>query len=484
MDISIIGAGYVGLVTGACLAKIGHKVIIIDKDPAKINKLEAGKMPIYESGLSDMVNKYVESNRLSFSTDIRAIATSDVIYLAVGTPSNVDGSANLNYIKKAAIDVAKSMGGGSSNSGLISSDSSKTLEKTSSSKNTSSTAKSLVIVIKSTVPPGTNRKIKFLMRKETTLNFNVVSNPEFLKEGVAIQDFMNPDRIVLGSDNEEAFQIMEEVYDSFTCPILKTTPESAELIKYASNAMLASRISFMNEMAAICSGCGADIEEVRKGMELDKRIGSSFLSAGLGYGGSCFPKDVNALSHICREYNKSPIMCDAINISNISHRVAFIYDAIIKLKSVVYSPTKITIWGLSFKPETDDVRESPALNVMRILYENNFEITMYDPIINIDDLCGKLEDDIKIIPSSNDLYDDLIGSHALIICTEHKEFENLDYERVKQCMFNPFIIDGRNMYNLEDMKKNGIDYFSVGRPFVKGVKKKNVDKIDLLKRRK
>ncbi len=435
MRIGVLGAGYVGLVTGTCLAEMGNHVHIVDIAQEKISSLMQGKSPHFEPGLDELLKRNIDENRITFSTVVEnAVKGKEVIFLAVGTPMSEDGSANLNYINQAAIDVARNM------------ESYKT------------------IIIKSTVPVGTNNSIHQLVSLNTEHPFDIVSNPEFLKEGAAIDDFMRPDRVVVGVRSEKAEKKMKHIYGPFVRtghPIMVMDPESAEMVKYASNALLASRISFMNEIANICSSVGANVELVRKGVGSDRRLGGAFLFPGLGYGGSCFPKDVRALSHVARGAGVNSFLCDAIDKVNSEQKYALI-PSIQRVLGQDLSGKRFALWGLAFKPRTDDIREAPSLYMIERLISQGASIIGYDPEAKISTR-KELGDRIEY---AGDAYTALKGADALIICTEWNEFRAPDLDRIKELLKNPLIFDGRNLYDLEVMQEAGFTYISIGRPEV------------------
>ncbi|NQU99818.1 MAG: UDP-glucose/GDP-mannose dehydrogenase family protein [Parcubacteria group bacterium] len=429
MNIAIIGTGYVGSVTGACLAKIGHKVINLDIDEDKINLYKSGKVPIYEPGLGKLILEEQKKKRLSFSTSYSdTIPKSEVIYIAVGTPSRKDGKADLTYVEAAAKEIAKNMNGYK------------------------------VIVNKSTVPVGTGTKIEKIISKYYKGKFDIVSNPEFLREGSAVKDFLKPDRVVIGSRSNKARDIMLKVYEKIDYPKVTTLIESAEMTKYASNAFLATKISFINEIANICEKVGADVEDVARGMGMDKRIGMDFLRAGIGYGGSCFPKDVNALDQIAgtKGYDFKLIK-SVIEVNN--RQRTLIID---KLEDIFdnLKEKKVCVLGLAFKKDTDDIRESAAIDIIKMLSDIGARITTYD--------AKAAENSKKILKNKNvefckNPYEAVKKAEALIIATDWTEFQKLNYKKIKKLMKRPNIIDGRNILDPEKMKKLGFKYSGVGR---------------------
>jgi UDPglucose 6-dehydrogenase len=427
--ITVIGTGYVGLVTGACLADIGHQVICVDIDKEKIKKLKKGIIPIYEPGLEEIVDKNFKSGNLQFTTDTKsAVEASEVVFIAVGTPSLPDGTVNLDYVKSAAKNIAQAMNGYK------------------------------VIVDKSTVPVGTGDVVGRTISQYYSGDFDVVSNPEFLKEGDAVQDFMNPDRIVIGSDSKKAEEIMLSVYEKLGGERVLTSVKNAEMIKYASNAYLATSISFINSVASICEKVGADVDEVAKGMRMDKRIGPyAFLAAGVGYGGSCFPKDVKGMIQTANENGVSFEILDAVESVNEAQKKSLL-PKIQKLLGEDLYGKKIAIWGLAFKPETDDVRESPALVIIKQLYDRDATISAFDPIA-----ADNMKKELLNLKTTNDMYEVIKDADCLVITTAWKIFKEADLGKIKSLLKSPNIVDGRNLYDLKKMKEMGFNYLSVGR---------------------
>lgn len=432
MKITIIGAGYVGSVTGACLADLGNEVICLDIDRGKIEKFSKGDIPIYEPGLSDLIKRNVREKRLSFTTDAKkAIQGSDVIFIAVGTPSNKDGSVNIKFVESAAADVGRYMDGYK------------------------------VIVDKSTVPVGTADRVKEIIKKsqKEKHDFDLVSNPEFLREGEAIKDFMNPDRIVIGVDNGKSKKIMLKIYQGIERtgkPILFTDVKTAEMIKYASNAMLATRISFMNEIARLCERSGADVKMVAKGIGLDSRIGPRFLQAGLGYGGSCFPKDVKGLIATGKGYGVDFKIIKAVEEVNEEQKKWMLPKIEKELGNL--KGRKIAVWGLAFKPKTDDMREAPSVTIITELQKKGVVITAFDP--EAEHTAKNIFTNIRY---AGEPYKAAEGSDALVIVTEWDEFRNLDLSKLKSLMKKPVVFDGRNIYDPQEMKEAGFVYHSIGR---------------------
>jgi UDPglucose 6-dehydrogenase len=432
MRITVVGSGYVGLVAGACLAENGNSVICVDKEPAKIRALQRGKIPIYEPGLEELVRRNSVEKRLTFTTALdRGVRNSEIIFIAVGTPTGEDGSADLQHVMMVARDLARAMNGYK------------------------------VIVNKSTVPVGTAVKVRDVVRRETTHPFSVVSNPEFLKQGAAIDDFMKPDRVVIGAEDPRAAELMKELYAPFTrtgAPIMLMDCASAELCKYAANAMLATRITFMNEVANVCDVVGANVDQVRRAVASDRRIGPSFLFPGVGYGGSCFPKDVKAMLQFAAEKNYDFKILEAVETVNERQKVQLLE----KLKSHFGSlkGKRIAVWGLSFKPRTDDMREAPSVPLIRGLLAGGASVQAYDPeaIKVAKTIFGS---DISFASSS---YGALTGADALVIVTEWNEFREPDYARMRKLMRTPAIFDGRNIYTPEQIRAQGFTYHSMGRP--------------------
>ena len=435
MRIGVLGAGYVGLVTGTCLAEMGNSLTVADISERKIACLREGRSPHFEPGLDELLERNIAEGRLTFTTEVAAaVRGCEAVFLAVGTPMSEDGSADLSHIEQAAIDVARSMEG------------------------------PCTIIIKSTVPVGTNARLSQLLAQNTTHPFAVVSNPEFLKEGAAVDDFLRPDRVVVGVRDAQAEKLIRRIYAPFVRnghPIMVMDPESAEMVKYASNAMLASRISFMNEMANVCTKVGADIELVRKGVGSDRRIGGAFLFPGLGYGGSWLPKDVRALSHVARSVGVQSPICDAVDAVNVGQRLALLPVMLEKLGDDLRGKT-IAVWGLAFKPRTDDVREAPALYMITELRRRGAAVVAFDPEA-IETTRREIGEAIVYAKSA---YGSLEGADALLICTEWNEFRTPDFAQIKKLLKEPLIFDGRNLYDLDLMREHGLRYYSIGRPAV------------------
>ena len=432
MHIAVIGTGYVGLVTGACFAEFGVDVTCVDVDATKIDKLNNGVIPIYEPGLDQIVEKNVKAGRLHFTTDIKsAVEVAEVVFLAVGTPPKPDGSPDMSFYQQAAKDIAEAMNGYK------------------------------VLVTKSTVPIGTGKWLREFVTTnlKTKTEFGVASNPEFLREGAAIDDFMRPDRVVIGSNEDRAIEVMKELYRPLyliETPIVITSLEAAELIKYAANAFLATKITFINEVANLCDAIGCDVHDVARGMGMDNRIGRKFLHPGPGYGGSCFPKDTRALTTVADQFGVETRIVDAVIEANERQRDAMIP----KIEALVGNLTgkKIGVLGLSFKPETDDMRESPAIEIIHTMIKRGATVRAFDPVA-----MTEARHYLNGIEYASDEYDAIDGADALVIITEWNQFRALDMEKVKQLLKAPKIADLRNIYEPDDMRSLGFDYVGVGR---------------------
>ena len=431
MKIAVVGTGYVGLVAGACLAENGNEVICVDKDESKITTLKAGRMPIYEPGLEEMVRRNTAEARLTFTTNLPdAVRESEIVFIAVGTPQGEDGSADLQHVLGVAREIGKAI------------------------------SKYTVVVDKSTVPVGTAKKVQAAIAGETTVPFSVVSNPEFLKQGAAIEDFMKPDRVVIGCDDAKAGEVMKAVYAPFTrtgAPIMVMDTPSAELCKYAANAMLATRISFMNEIANLCERVGADAEAVRKAVGSDRRIGPSFLFPGIGYGGSCFPKDVKAMLKSAADEGYDFKILHAVEAVNQRQKSVLVEKMQAHFGSL--KGRTIALWGLAFKPRTDDMREAPAITIVEKLLSMGATVCAYDP--EAMDTARRVFGDR--ISYCNHSYDALEGADALAVVTEWNEFREPDFKRIKQLLKSPVVFDGRNIYSPDMMRGLGFQYFSIGR---------------------
>ncbi|MBS0209773.1 MAG: UDP-glucose/GDP-mannose dehydrogenase family protein [Planctomycetes bacterium] len=436
MKLAVIGTGYVGLVSGTCFAESGNDVVCVDIDAAKVERLRRGEIPIYEPGLAEMVHGNAAAERLSFTTDLTtAVRAADVIFLAVGTPQSHDGSADLTALRKVVDSLAPHL------------------------------RPEAIVVTKSTVPVGTNRQIYNRLHELLKRPCHVASNPEFLKEGAAIEDFMRPDRVVVGVREERVADVMRELYKPFLRtehPFLVMSPESAEMTKYVANALLATKISFINEVANLCGHLEADINDVRRGIGHDRRIGFQFLFPGLGYGGSCFPKDVRALESMAHRVGVEPHILLAIDKVN-NHQKTILLDRIVEHFHGDLSGKTIAVWGLAFKPRTDDIREAPALALIDKLLALGAKIHVHDPeaIENVRHEYGD-----KLVYAERP-YDALPGADALVIATEWKEFLNPDFKRMKTLMRGSVIFDGRNVYEPEQMRHAGFTYHSIGRASVK-----------------
>jgi UDPglucose 6-dehydrogenase len=431
MKIAVVGTGYVGLVLGACLAETGNDVICVDKDEAKVRMLRKGRVPIYEPGLTELVQRNKEEGRLIFTTQLpKAVKASQIIFIAVGTPQGEDGSADLQHVMGVARDIGKAMDG------------------------------YRVIVNKSTVPVGTAEKVRAVIRRETTHPFSVVSNPEFLKQGAAVDDFMKPDRVVIGAEDPRGAELMVALHQPFTrtgAPIMVMDCASAELSKYASNAILATKISFMNEVANVCELFGADVDRVRQAVGADRRIGSSFLFPGVGYGGSCFPKDVKALIRFSADKKYDFRILKAVESVNEWQKRALVRKMEAHFGSL--KGRTIALWGLAFKPKTDDMREAPAIAVVQSLLDKGAKVQVYDPeALRV--ARGLFGTKVTYVTKS---YDALKGADALAIVTEWHEFREPDFGRMRKLMRNPVVFDGRNIYQPQQMKAHGFTYYSIGR---------------------
>ena len=434
MDISIIGSGYVGLVTGACFADVGHNVICVDNDESKIKTLQAGRIPIYEPGLEEIVHRNVSAHRLHFSSSIReGVDKSQIIFIAVPTPPQPNGDVDLSFIEKVSREIADVL------------------------------TDYRVIVDKSTVPVKTGERVAETIKRYNRhgAKFDVVSNPEFLREGCAIHDLMHPDRIVIGAQSQHAVDLMKKVYEPFMAPVLVTGINSAELIKHAANSFLALKISYINAISAICDASGADVEKVADGIGMDRRIGRQFLNAGIGYGGSCFPKDVAAFIQISEQLGVPFHLLKEVQRINAGQKERFL--KLIRDTLWVLREKKIAVWGLTFKPDTDDVRSSVAIELVDAMLREGADVTVYDP--KGMGKAGELKTvaDAKFVASALEAVD---GAEALVIATEWSEFANVDLAAVKKRMTTPIIFDGRNLLNPETMGELGFHYHSIGRASV------------------
>lgn len=438
MKITVFGTGYVGLVTGVCFAEMGNNVTCVDVDQNKIKTLRDGKSPIFEPGLDSLLLGNIKANRISFTDDAKtSVSTADIIFIAVGTPPQEDGSADMQYVLKVADTIAEHMNDYK------------------------------LVVTKSTVPVGTFGKVKTAIEKKlksrgVNYTFDVASNPEFLREGCAIEDCLKPNRVVIGVESAKAQEILTNLYDPFLKngnPILAMDPASSEMTKYAANAMLATKISLMNEFSRVCEKVGADIEAVRKGIGSDHRIGPHFIYAGVGYGGSCFPKDVSALVRIGQEVHEDLHILNAVEQTNQLQRQRFITTI---EKNLNVNEKTLAIWGVAFKPGTDDIREAPALDIIQYFLDQKFTLQVYDPVA-----AENAREHFKNNPAVkffDDQYDAVKGADALVIPTEWKSFREPDFEKMKTSMKNNLIFDGRNIYSTKYIKQQGFKYFSIGRP--------------------
>jgi len=439
MKIAVIGTGYVGLVTGTCFAEMGNSVICVDTDEKKINMLNSGKVPIWEPGLEEMIQRNSAGKRIQFTTNTKyAVENSEICFIAVGTPPDEDGSADLQYVLAVAESIGKFMN------------------------------KHIIIIDKSTVPVGTADRVKLTIQKEldkrnSTLTFDVVSNPEFLKEGDAINDSMKPDRVVVGTDSEKCAEILKELYAPFCRTrdkLIIMSVRSAEMTKYAANAMLATKISFMNDIANLCELVGADVNEVRQGIGSDSRIGYKFIYPGVGYGGSCFPKDVKALMKIAEEVGLKARVLQAVEAVNDDQK-KLLADKVFKHFGENLSGKTFAVWGLSFKPKTDDMREAPSIVIVKILINAGAKIVAYDPVA--------MDEAKKVLGNNPDIsyaaenYEALKGADALLLITEWNQFRYPDFPAIKELLKEPVIFDGRNQYDPQEMRELGFTYYGIGR---------------------
>lgn len=433
MRIGVIGTGYVGLVVGACFAATGNDVICVDRDAAKIRMLKRGRIPIYEPGLEELVRRNREEGRLTFTTKLpEAVRGAAVVFIAVGTPTSEDGSADLQHVLAAAREIGQALSGPT------------------------------VIVDKSTVPVGTSALVRDTIAAVTSQPFSIVSNPEFLKQGAAVDDFLKPDRVVIGTNDPDAAELMRELYRPFTrtgAPIMVMDPASAELCKYAANAMLATRISFMNEVANVCERFGADVDQVRQAVAADRRIGSAFLFPGVGYGGSCFPKDVKAIVKFSSEKRYRFRILEAVETVNERQKIRLLERLDEHFGKRLKGRT-VAVWGLAFKPRTDDMREAPAVPIVEGLLARGAKVRAYDPEAH--EVAKRLFK--SRITYARHAYDALTGADALVIVTEWNDFREPDFARMKRLMRQPVIFDGRNLYDPAQIRERGFEYTSIGRP--------------------
>ena len=433
MRITVVGTGYVGLVTGVCLADTGHHVVGLDIDPAKVARLARGECTIYEPGLGELLRQNLDSKRFSLTTDLAAaVKHAEVIFIAIGTPPRADGSADLTAIEKAVQDIARAVD------------------------------KKTILVMKSTVPVGTCDKVEALTKPLARYSLTVVSNPEFLKEGSAVDDFLRPDRVVIGSDDAAAAEVMKELYAPYVRnqnPILVVARRAAEMIKYAANCYLSTRISFINQVANLCGELGIDVDQVRIGMAHDKRIGFHFLYPGIGYGGSCFPKDVQALCHVAKAAGAEHDLLASVHQVNERQKNRMVRTITGHFEGKLAGRT-LALWGVAFKPKTDDIREAPALNIISGLIAGGAKVRAHDPKA-LPNLKAEFGDKIAYF---DDAYAAIEGADALVICTEWNEFRSPDFSRIKLSLKRPVIFDGRNLFTPEQMRHRGFSYYSIGRP--------------------
>jgi len=431
MNIAVIGTGYVGLVAGSCFAEGGNDVICVDNNADKVAQLKEGAIPIYEPGLPELVERNMREERLSFTTDLpEAVRRSLVIFLAVGTPTTPSGAADLSAVFDVAAAIAKAMD------------------------------RYKVIVTKSTVPVGTANKIREIVKKHTKQPFDVVSNPEFLKQGAAVEDFMKPDRVIVGADDPRPAEILRELYSPFVRtgnPVMIVDIQTAEIVKYAANAFLAARISFMNEIANLCEAVGADVDNVRKGLASDSRIGPAFLFPGVGYGGSCFPKDTRALIETGKENNYDMKILQAVHAVNVDQPRRFINKVLGHFKDL--NGIRLAVWGLAFKPRTNDMRDAPAIPIIQAVLDGGGSIAAYDPEA-MEEAKKIFGNRIQLFPNN---YGCLEGADALLLVTEWQAFRNPNFERMKSLMSQPVIFDGRNIYDSENLRELGFTYYGVGK---------------------
>jgi UDPglucose 6-dehydrogenase len=435
MDITIVGTGYVGLVTGLCLADTGNRVLGLDIDPEKVERLNRGECTIFEPGLTDLLQSNLEAGRFRATTDLaEAVRHGNIIFIAIGTPPRADGSADLSAVESSVVEIAKHV------------------------------EKRTILVMKSTVPVGTCKRVEQLVAPLAKHPVVVVSNPEFLKEGTAVDDFLRPDRVVIGSDDAEAAETLRELYMPFVRnqhPILIVRRAASEMIKYAANCYLSTRISFINQIANLCEALGIDVNEVRTGIGYDARIGSHFMYPGIGYGGSCFPKDVQALYHVAQDAGIAADLLDAVHLVN-ERQKALLVDRIHSHFKGDLKGRAFGLWGAAFKPQTDDIREAPAVSVIDGLLARGAAVRAHDPKA-LGNLQRELGDRIQYC---RDAYEAVEGADALVICTEWNEFRSPDWNRLKEALKQPLVFDGRNLYSPDRMRRRGFQYYSIGRPAV------------------
>lgn len=440
MQLTMVGTGYVGLVTGACFASTGNQVTCLDIDEQKIEALKRGESPIYEPGLTDLIKRNAKAGRLAFTTDkVQAYKDADAIFICVGTPSDLDGSADLRYVLQVATDIAEH------------------LDKAGKNK------PPRMVVVKSTVPVGTSHRVREAIKAKTKVPFFIANNPEFLKEGAAIADFMKPDRVVCGVEDDKAAEMMRLLYEPFVRqgnPIYIMDIRSSEMVKYASNAMLAAKISFINEIANLCEHYGADVKSVREGMCADKRIGNQFLYPGLGYGGSCFPKDTLAVVGMGKQVGFDCKLNAAVHEVNQDQRGYFWSKVAEHFNQNLHGKT-LAFWGIAFKPETDDIREAPSLTLIQAALDAGAKVRAFDPVA-LPNLRREFPD--AAIKTFDDMYETLKGADALIVCTEWSDFRQPDFDRVAKQLRKKVVFDGRNIWRRSQMQELGFTYYSVGRP--------------------
>jgi UDPglucose 6-dehydrogenase len=445
MKLTMVGTGYVGLVTGACFAETGNQVTCLDVDARKIERLKRGESPIYEPGLSEMLQSNIKAGRIHFTLDkLAAYRDADAIFICVGTPSDEDGSADLQYVLSVARDIAAAL------------------------EHFGPGHKAKTVVVKSTVPVGTSHAVRDLIRSLTRIPFHIADNPEFLKEGDAINDFMKPDRIVCGVESKEAEECLRSLYEPFVRngnPVYFMDVRSSEMVKYASNAMLAAKISFINEIANLCEHMGADVAAVREGMCADRRIGNQFLYPGLGYGGSCFPKDTQAVVGMGRAKGFDCKLNAAVHVVNQDQRGHFWRKIEARMGAGNLKGKTLAFWGVAFKPRTDDIREAPSIALMQRAIAAGAKVVAYDPVA-----LENLKHEQPHIPQAKDMYAALDGADALVICTEWNEFRSPDFAEVRKRLRTPLVFDGRNLFRPQQMAAEGFEYHSVGRPTAGAVK--------------
>ena len=453
MRITMVGTGYVGLVSGTCFSNVGNEVTCLDIDESKIEKLNQGISPIYEPGLDDLIKRNTKAGRLHFTTDTAgAYQSAEVIFICVGTPSDGRGHADLKSVIAAAADIGKAIEAAPGCTG-----------------SSEGVTHAKVIVVKSTVPVGTNKKVQDEIARHTSKPFKMSSNPEFLKEGAAINDFNKPDRVVIGAEDEQTGDRLRKLYDPFTRngnPVFVMDIPSAEMVKYAANAMLATKISFINEIASLCEHYGSDVDEVWRGMTSDRRIGNQFLYPGLGYGGSCFPKDVLACMSMGQVCGQPTPLLESVHAVNQQQRERFMAKLDKHFGQAGMRGKKIAVWGIAFKPGTDDIREAPSITLMNAMLERGASVVAHDPVAHESCRSHGMRDRIAY---SDDIYSMLDGADALVVCTDWPEFKQPDFHKMRSLMARGVVFDGRNLYSPETMSEEGFTYYSVGRTPVEAV---------------